>query len=76
MDAIYGLYTIELKSRKVQFLIKPDDVSPSLGLPDDFDISKDGSTIYFTDATTKFSVFSSIYAIFEGRLFWLLFLIF
>ena len=68
MDAIYGMYTIELKTRKLQFLVKPTDVQPRLMFPDDLDITADGKTIYFSDATTRFPETKALYSILEGEL--------
>lgn len=67
MDAVYGLYSVHLKTRQIEFIIKPNDVNPPLVLPDDLVISKDGATIYFTDATTRFPISKSLYTVLEGQ---------
>lgn len=69
MDGVYGLYSIDLSSKQVQFVIKINDVTPNLVFPDDFDITKDGHVFYFTDATTRFHVNRGAYAILEGLCF-------
>ena len=68
MDALYGLYSIDLSNKQVQFVIKINDVTPNLVFPDDFDITKDGHVFYFTDATSRFHVNKGAYAILEGLL--------
>jgi len=67
MDAVYGLYSIDLSNKQVQFVIKVNDVTPNLVFPDDFDITKDGHVFYFTDATSRFHVNRGAYAILEGK---------
>nr|XP_009857529.1 adipocyte plasma membrane-associated protein isoform X2 [Ciona intestinalis] len=56
MDAIYGFYVIDLPTKSLKILIEPDDVTPPMKFPDDFDITADGTTVYFTDCSTKYTL--------------------
>ena len=67
MDSIYGLYTIHLETKEVDFLVSLTDVYPPMKLPDDLDITSDDKFIYFTDACQLFPIHLSIYSFFEGR---------
>jgi len=67
MDSIYGLYTIHLETKEVDFLVSLTDVYPPMKLPDDLDITSDDKFIYFTDACQLFPIHLSIYSFFEGK---------
>ena len=67
MDAIYGFYSIHLPTRKIEFLLKPNDIVPNLKFPNDFDIASDGRTVYLTDSSMKFSINQLMYTALEGK---------
>ena len=73
-DAVYGLYSVNLNSRKVTLLVSPDSIDPPLGFADDLCLSKDGHFIYFSDASSKYTYYSVGHFILEG-LFYLFFLV-
>ncbi|XP_078488949.1 adipocyte plasma membrane-associated protein-like [Ciona intestinalis] len=50
-DAIYGLYMVDVKTKKISILVSPDAVVPNINFADDLDITTDGNFIYFSDAT-------------------------
>ena len=58
MDSVYGLYTIDLKSkdRPITHLIKPSDVKPAMMFPNDVDVTADGKIAYFTDSSIKYTL--------------------
>lgn len=66
IDAYYGLYSIDLKSKDVQVLVPPDGVSPPMKFPNDLAITKDGKTIYFTDTSDRWNLALLTYDVAEG----------
>uniref|UniRef100_H2Y808 Strictosidine synthase conserved region domain-containing protein n=1 Tax=Ciona savignyi TaxID=51511 RepID=H2Y808_CIOSA len=66
MDAIYGFYVVDLPTKSIKILVKPDDVSPPMKFPDDFDITADGKTVYFTDASAKYPIPLLVQEVLEG----------
>nr|XP_002126470.1 adipocyte plasma membrane-associated protein-like [Ciona intestinalis] len=66
MDAIYGFYVIDLPTKSLKILIEPDDVTPPMKFPDDFDITADGTTVYMTDVSPKFAMTQLSYIGYEG----------
>ena len=67
MDALYGLYVIDLTSKKVERLVQPCDVNPCMRFPDDLDITNDGKYIYFSDASAIFTYNLMIYEGLQGK---------
>ena len=67
MDAIYGLYTINLATKEVKMLLHANDVKPSMKFPNDLDITADGKVIYFTDSSCRFPITKLIYEALEGE---------
>nr|XP_039247996.1 adipocyte plasma membrane-associated protein-like [Styela clava] len=67
VDAYYGIYTLNMKTKEVRPLVKPDDVEPSMKFPNDLDISKDGKYIYFTDTSSKWNLGLFYYDVLEGE---------
>ncbi|XP_078488976.1 adipocyte plasma membrane-associated protein [Ciona intestinalis] len=66
MDALYGFYVIDLPTKSLKILIEPDDVTPPIKFPDDFDITADGTTVYFTDCSTKYTLPELVTQFLEG----------
>nr|CAB3226769.1 adipocyte plasma membrane-associated protein [Phallusia mammillata] len=67
IDAIYGFYKVDLQTKQLTVLVSPNATNPPLGFPDDLVISKDGTLVYFTDATIQFPYTRLIYEGFEGK---------
>jgi len=51
-DAIYGVYKIDLDTKKATPLVKIDQATPKMSLPNDLDVSSEGE-IFFTDSSSK-----------------------
>jgi len=66
IDAVYGMYTINLNTKVAELVIKIDEVEPNLSFPDDLDITSDGEIIYFTDATSKYNLNNFLLSALEG----------
>ena len=67
IDAVYGMYTINLNTKVAELVIKIDEVEPNLSFPDDLDITSDGEIIYFTDATSKYNLNNFLLSALEGH---------
>nr|XP_002126499.1 adipocyte plasma membrane-associated protein [Ciona intestinalis] len=66
MDAIYGFYVIDLPTKSLKILIEPDVVTPPMKFPNDFDISADEKTVYFTDSSEKYPITELMSEVLEG----------
>ena len=67
MDANYGMYTLDVITRKRKVLVTLDAVTPPMKFPNDLDITVDGKTIYFTDSSYKHSIHELISEVLEGK---------
>ena len=67
IDAFYGVYSLNLKSRQIERLVKPCDADPCMKFPDDLDVSADGEYIYFSDMSTEFSFDKMMYVGLDGE---------
>ena len=66
-DAVYGIYSINLTTKKIERLVKPCDVDPCMRFPDDLDITSDGKFIYFSDLSAHFAYDDMAYEILQGK---------
>ena len=67
MDALYGMYTLDLVTLERKVLIRPDATSPPMKFPNDLDITADGKIIYFTDSSCVHTIHELIPEALEGR---------
>ena len=66
MDAIYGMYTIDLMTYEVTLVVTVDQAEPNLSFPDDLDVTSDGEVVFFTDATSKYNLKNFMLSVLEG----------
>ena len=68
MDAIYGMYRIDLDTREAKLVVGIDQAEPNLSFPDDLDVTSDGEVVFFTDATAKYNLHNFMLSVLEGFL--------
>ena len=66
LDATYGFYTLNIANNEVQFLVTPDSASPPMRMPNDVDVTADGTLAYFTDTSSRFPITQVVYSLIEG----------
>jgi len=66
MDAIYGMYRIDLDTREAKLVVGIDQAEPNLSFPDDLDVTSDGEVVFFTDATAKYNLNNFMLSVLEG----------
>ena len=59
---------MNLNSNDVTSLMAPNSVSPKIGFADDLCVSKDRRFLYFTDASSKYSLATMMPFFLEGKL--------